>query len=262
LAGCFFALAAAIKVFPIAVLLYLIVRREFKAGIATIFALIFFTIAVPSAVFGPQKTISDLAIWSSSMTTADEHKLAQRPDRSWNLKNQSLISVVHRLTRRIDSETARKAGDELNVRRGARQLYVNVIDAGFEGSNLIYLGSIVAIGIAFLLLLIKSDYSRPEIRACELGILLNLIVIASPVAYDYYFVWWLFPIGVLASFSVSGINNMKNGALITIFCAVACIVLNYIPFSIFSALGCMLWGVVILNFALGRRILTLSSASI
>ena len=88
--------------------------------------------------------------------------MSTRP--SWNYKNQSLIGLVHRLTRPVESAQADKPED---------QLYVNVADLGFDGSNVAFAVIATAIGLAFVVLLLKTDYTRLEVRACELGILLR-----------------------------------------------------------------------------------------
>ncbi len=250
--GALIAFAAALKAFPITILPYLIVRREFKAAIAMTVAFAIFTVAVPALVLGPEKTVSDLKLWTSSMLIVDQNRgLGQRPGSSWNYKNQSLIGVVHRLTRPVESARADKPEN---------QLYVNVTDLGFDGSNVAFAVIAAGIGLAFAVLLLKTDYTRPEVRACELGILLNLVAMASPLARDYYHVWWLFPVAVLVGFAMSSLKEVRRGAMISVAGAIACLLLNYSSFKIFPALGCMLWGAGILNIALARRALVLSAS--
>lgn len=247
LGGIAFAFAASLKVFPVVILPYLVVRREFKAVATMILAILFFSIAAPVIVRGPQKTAEDFTIWSSAMLTADADNLGQRPYKSWTYQNQSLLALVQRLARPIQSG---KSSDEL---------YVNIVNLGFNGANLLYGAIAAVIGIVFLLFLMKTDYRRQEVRACEIGILLNLAVIASPVAYDYYYVWWLFPVAVLIGFSTQGRDDLRRGALVSALSAAAAILLNYSSLKIFPALGCMIWGAAILNFSLAKRSLALSS---
>ena len=252
LGGVLIGLAVALKPFPVTILPYLLVRKEFKAAAAMTLAFSFFTLAIPAVVLGPERTASSLRQWSAAMLTADEqHGLGQRPSSSWNYKNQSLIALVHRLTRPVESARSTRPED---------QIYVNAWNLGFDGADMAFAVIAGAIGLAFVTFLLKTDYSRPEVRACELGILLNFVALASPLARDYYYVWWLFPISVLVAFAMSPRNGARRGAWIPIAFAACCIALNYSSFKIFPALGCMIWGVAILNIALARRALALSAS--
>ena len=191
LGGALIGFAAAIKAFPIAILFYLAARRQWRAASAMVLALAIFSLAVPAAVFGPGKAVSDLTRWTRAMTSVDEQVFGQRPNHNWSYRNQSLFALTHRLTRPIDAaESPTPAG----------AFTINVVDLGFAGANRVYLALCALIGGAFLLLLAKADARRREVRVCELAILLSLDVVASPEAHDYYFVWLIFPIAALIDF--------------------------------------------------------------
>ncbi|MGO4870472.1 MAG: glycosyltransferase family 87 protein [Roseiarcus sp.] len=243
LGGALIAAAAAMKAFPVAIVLYLLARKQWRAAASMILALAFFTFVVPAAVLGPTKAASDLTTWTAAMTSVDAKVFGQRPNHNWSYRNQSLFALTHRLTRPVDAAESEEP-------QGA--VAIDVVDLGFAGANRVYVALCCLIGGAFLFLLLKSDPRKRRVRICELGVLLCLDVVASPEAHDYYFVWLIFPIAVLIDLwraERSG-HNRKIVAFLSAG-AVACmaVTIKGLP-VVFQAYGCLLWAVALLISAL------------
>ncbi len=251
LGGVLMAFAAALKTFPLAIVLYLLARRQWRAASSMIVALMVFSYLVPAVVLGPSKAASDLKIWTSAMTSVDEKVFGQRPIHNWSYANQSLFSLTHRLLRPIDAAESENPDNAF---------VIDIVDLGFAGANRAYAAVCCLIGGAFLLLLAKADPKRQETRACEIGILLCLDVIASPEAHDYYFVWLIFPIAVLIGLLRTERAPANRGVIAySLAGCFLCMILAIrgLPI-IFLAYGCLVWAVAFLVFAQAFEILSLA----
>ena len=161
-------------------------------------------------------------------------------------RNQSLLAVTHRLTRRLDAE--RSSDPE-------KQWFVNIVDLGYRGANIVFVIAATVFGAAFLWLLSRTDYRHPRARAFELGVLLCLVVIASPLARMYYFVWLLFPISMLVqSLFLHESREVRRSIIVSLGAALFCMVLsvNGMP-EIFAGYGAMLLCAVIIAAACARE---------
>jgi len=96
-AGALVAIAAAIKAFPVIVIVYFIYRRHWKTVASLAVTLLFLLLVVPAPFRGFERTWHDLEKWSVGMLKYSPSGIAQRPKRSQNWKNQSLVSVANRL---------------------------------------------------------------------------------------------------------------------------------------------------------------------
>jgi hypothetical protein len=96
--------------------------------------------------------------------------------------------VTHRLTRPVHYRT--EGSDE-------EPIFINLIDLGYKGADFVYLCVATIIGLSFIWLIPARQSRTRQSDAAELAILTCLLVIGSPVAYSYYFVWLLFPLTVL-----------------------------------------------------------------
>jgi glycosyl transferase family 87 len=160
--GSLFALATAIKAFPIAVLPYLMWRRQWA---------------------------SEMKTWYQGMVgSSSEQGFGQRDDQNWSWMNQSLISLTHRLTRPVNYNQDNPA---------TPPAYMNLIDLDFKSANWVVLGVSIAIGLGFVGVMPKPSRRTPRSDAEELGILFCLMTVASPLARQYYFLWLFFPLTVL-----------------------------------------------------------------
>ena len=187
--GILFALATAIKVFPLAVLPYLVWRRQWASVASTVIFLIVFLIAIPTPIRGYQHNLSELKTWYQGMVgSSSEAGFGQRGDQNWSWVNQSLISLTHRLTRPVNYNQDNPNG---------KPAYMNLFNLDFRTANWAVLGVSAIIGLGFLAVMPGRSRRTPRSDAEELGILFCLMTVASPLARQYYFLWLFFPLAVL-----------------------------------------------------------------
>jgi Glycosyltransferase family 87 len=184
-----FALATAIKVFPVAVLPYLIWRRQWKAVASTLVFLVVFLFVLPAPFRGFEHNVTELKTWYRGMVGSSSEKgFGQRDEQNWSWVNQSIIAVTHRLTRPINY-------NQDDPRKPARTM--NVVDVSFKTANLIVVAISLAIGLGYIVVMPPASRRTERSDAEELGILFCLMTVASPLARQYYFMWLFFPMTVL-----------------------------------------------------------------
>jgi len=187
--GSMFALATAIKVFPVAVLPYLVWRRHWASAASMVVFLGIFLFVVPAPVRGFQHNVAELKTWYEGMVgSSSEQGFGQRGEQNWSWINQSIIAVTHRLTRPVNYNQDDPA---------KAPAYMNLVDLDFKTANLVVIGISIAIGLAFIAVMPPRSRRTPRSDAEELGILFCLMTVASPLARQYYFIWLLFPLTVL-----------------------------------------------------------------
>jgi hypothetical protein len=189
MAGSMFALATAIKVFPVAVLPYLVWRREWKATAGTLVFLGLFLFVVPAPIRGFEHNAAELKTWYRGMVgTSSEKGFGQRDEQNWSWVNQSIIAMTHRLTRPVNY-------NQDDPRKPPRTM--NVVDLDFKTANLVVLAVSLALGLGYITVMPPASRRTERSDAEELGILFCLMTVASPLARQYYFMWLFFPIAIL-----------------------------------------------------------------
>ena len=187
--GSMFALATAIKVFPIAVFPYLLWRRQWASAASMVVFLGIFLFVVPAPVRGFQHNLAELKNWYLGMVgSSSEQGFGQRGEQNWSWVNQSIVAVTHRLTRPVNYNQDNPA---------KAPAYMNVVDLDFKTANWVVIGISIAIGLGFLAVMPPVSRRTPRSDAEELGILFCLMTVASPLARQYYFMWLLLPLTVL-----------------------------------------------------------------
>lgn len=188
-AGAMFAVAAALKAYPVAVLPYLLWRRRWRAAAAMTICVGVFLLIAPAPFRGFERNLQEVKVWSEGMVlSANQDGFGQRAQQNWSWWNQSLIAVTHRLLRPVNVE--QKDPD-------AKPRYVNILALSYQQVNLVILAIAGLIGAAFCAVLPPERGRSSRSDAVEYALLLSLMTIASPLASSYYFVWLLFPITVL-----------------------------------------------------------------
>ena len=189
LAGFMFALATAIKVFPIAVLPYLVWRRKWGAAVATVAFTGMLLYIVPAPIRGFERNAAEVRTWYQGMVGSSSEKgFGQRDEQNWSWVNQSLIAVTHRLVRPINY-------NQEDPNKPARTM--NVIDVDYRTANWIVLALSALLGLGFVAVMPRQARRTARSDAEELGILFCLMTVASPLARQYYFMWLFFPMTVL-----------------------------------------------------------------
>jgi hypothetical protein len=189
MAASMFALATAIKVFPVAVFPYLLWRRHWLAAAGMVIFTGIFLFVVPAPVSGFRHNVTELTNWYRGMIGSSSAKgFGQRDEQNWSWVNQSIIAVTHRLTRPINYNQDEPA-------KPAR--YMNLLDLDFRTSNWIVAAISLLIGIGYIVVMPPRARRTPRSDAEELGILFCLMTVASPLARQYYFMWLFFPMTIL-----------------------------------------------------------------
>ena len=184
LAGALVALAVAIKAFPLLAIFYFIYRRYWMAAISLVIALVILLFLLPIPFRGWHQSLNDARDWQRGMLHYEQGGIAQRPARGYTWKNQSIFGLANRLLRRVsvDEEPDPPA-------------YANLADLDFRTVNIVIMGSALLLGLSFVVAMPRQR--APEGDAREFAALLSLILIFTPLAFGYLFVWLMFPLALL-----------------------------------------------------------------
>jgi hypothetical protein len=185
-AGALVALAAGIKAFPVLAAGYLVYRRRWKALASLGLSLVLLLWALPAAFRGPREAWSDLSVWTRGMVLKyNEGQIAQRPERCYSFKNQSLLAVMSRLLRDVPADGEAKDGWQ-----------VNLAALSFPTVNALFLAATLALGLFYVFSMPWSRPRDPRAEAAETAMLLLLILVFSPFAFNYFYVWLIYPLTV------------------------------------------------------------------
>ena len=235
-AGVFVATAAAIKAFPILALGYFVYRRMWRASIATVVALLVWLLVVPLPFRTPAQAMADLAVWSRGMVfTYNAHGIAQRPYRSFSYKNQSIMALVHRLLRDVPADGEKVLSQHIDQRRQGQPVRgmladgsidlaamltappetprwedqyegveaalkqawrVNVAALDFRTVTIITLAAMLALSLFVVAVLPARRLRTAQTDALEFALITLLIVMFSPLSFNYAFVWLIYPLTV------------------------------------------------------------------
>jgi len=189
IAGSMFALATAIKVFPVAVFPYLVWRRRWSSLASMVVFLGVLLFVVPAPVRGFEHNISELKTWFQGMVgSSSEQGFGQRGEQNWSWVNQSIIAVTHRLTRPVNYNQDNP---------DKPPAYMNLLNLDYKTANWVVLAISFAIGLGYIAVMPAHSRTTSRSNAEELGILFCLMTVASPLARQYYFMWLFYPITIL-----------------------------------------------------------------
>ena len=235
-AGALVATAAAIKAFPILALGYFIYRRKWRASAATAAVLAAWLLVAPLPFRTPAQTVRDVKVWTGGMLlTYNKKGIAQRPFRSYSYKNQSIMALAHRFLRDVPADgeavLSRRTNNFRNERarmglgadgsidlttiltapprtdthekifEGAaadlqKAWRVNVASLDFRIVTLITVSAMLGLSL-FVVLAMPSDRRRTaRTDALEFALVTLLIVMFSPLSFNYAFVWLIYPVTV------------------------------------------------------------------
>jgi Glycosyltransferase family 87 len=194
-AGALVAIAAAIKAFPVMVIVYFIYRRHWKTVASLAVTLLFLLLVVPAPFRGFEQTWHDLEKWSVGMLKYSPSGIAQRPKRSQNWKNQSLVSVANRLLRRVDADAASAPHTPK---------YVNFTDLQFAAVNAVIACVALGLGLLFIAVMPQRQMRTTESDAIEFALLLLMVLMLTPLAFGYLFSWLMLPFAVVTQRVLTG----------------------------------------------------------
>ena len=190
-AGALVGLAAAIKAFPVLALGYFVYRRQWKATASAALTLALLLTVAPLPFRGASRAARELVVWTKGMVLRyDEGQIAQRPERCYSFKNQSLVGVANRLLRSVPADGESK--DPWTV---------NVADLGFRGVNRVIAGLTAALGLFYVGVMRWRPSADPAAArrefTAETAMLLLMVLVFSPFAFNYFYVWLIYPLTVL-----------------------------------------------------------------
>ena len=185
-AGALIAVAAAIKAYPILAVGYLVYRRQWRAVAATGVTLLALMFVLPLAFRAPARVGEDFVLWTRGMLFKyDERTIAQRPERAYSFKNQSIQATVHRLARPVLAN-----GEDDKTWK------VNLLSLDFRSTTLLMLGATGALGLFYLWSTWRSKVGPPD-DAAEQSLVSLLILMMAPLSFNYSYAWLMFPMTLL-----------------------------------------------------------------
>jgi hypothetical protein len=117
------------------------------------------------------------------MLRYDAQAISQREQRGYSWSNHSLVAVAHRLLRPVNAH-----------RRRDNSLFVNVADIDFKYVTAVIVLTGLGLCLFYILCMPPRSERTNSSDALEYAMLLLLILIFTPLAFTYFFVWLLYPL--------------------------------------------------------------------
>jgi hypothetical protein len=250
-AGSLIALAAGIKAFPILAVGYLVYRCQWKALGAVAAGLLALLLVLPMAFRSPDRAADDLATWTRGMVLKyDDDGIAQRPTRSLSFKNQSLVALANRLLRPV------RANGE------ARETWkVNVADLDFRAVNAVVLASTLGLCLFYVRAMPRGARRTEQTDAIEWAMLLILILFFSPLAFNYFYVWMIYPFAVALRLVLAAPEGSRErqALLVWLVAAVGVFALALVWLRVAQAYGNLFFAALLVLIGLGVRMRQLAA---
>ena len=179
--GLLFGMAVALKAFPLPAIAYFIVRRKWVSVAASMFSIVLFVWFLPGVYRGFERNTRELNQWASLMIFDQSGEtMAGRSSIGFTRRNQSLVSISHRLLRHVD------AGDNPQ-----KPLFVNIANITPRNAQLVGYGSCLLLGLVLLLACRFSFAPSAKCEGLEVAMVCTLVPLCSPLAWTYFFCWLL-----------------------------------------------------------------------
>ncbi len=239
-AGAFLALSAAAKAFPLTAIVYLIWRRYWLAAASMLTTLVLVLVFLPAPIRGFDRNWQELTTWADKMLLHNTGTtIANQPDRGYRYGNQTLLSVVHRLTRPLPVGKP-KDGD----------MTVNFINISPQSAFLVFFALAGIMCLAYVWAMPARRNCVPRTNAIEYSILLILIVVFSPKAGSYYYCWIIPGLTVAIAELLDSPKGSARRRWITAGLALSLLVLSTALSQNFDrhaqGMGATMWGAVLL----------------
>lgn len=179
IAGWLFGAAVAIKVFPLPAVALFIVRKQWAAVAWSAIAIAAWVWFIPGCLRGFELTTNELQTWAVLMVEDQSGgTMAGRSSIGFTRRNQSLVSLSHRLLRPIE------AGDEVHAQ-------VNLADVSPKTAQLIGYSVCFGLGLVLLIAARMKFATSPKAEGIEVAMVCALVPLCSPLAWTYFFCWLL-----------------------------------------------------------------------
>jgi hypothetical protein len=193
LGGLSIGMAITWKAFPAPLLPVLVLTRRWRLAGWTLAGIVLWTLLVPGAIRGFARQYDETSAWFGRII---EPYIAGGEQRQWKTqglseKNLSLYAVTHRLLRRVDWRSGFDEGFPEDAS------FVNVLDLPKRVVNGIFAAGVAAcmaaVGVVGLR---RAPPKDAKLWACDGAIGACMILIASPIVWDYFLALLLLPMTV------------------------------------------------------------------
>ena len=141
-------------------------------------------VALPMPFRGVSGAFEDVGTWTMGMVLRyDAGGIAQRPERGFGHKNQSLMALANRLLRAIPADAEARDGWKVNVPTSTSPPSTRSSCCrpwSWAGST-------------SALMPRRANRTRAS-SAIEYALLILLILMFSPLSFNYFYVWLLYPL--------------------------------------------------------------------
>jgi hypothetical protein len=203
-------------------------------------------VALPMPFRGVEGAFEDAGTWTQGMVLRyDEGSIAQRPERGFGHKNQSLMALANRLLREIPADG--------EARDGWR---VNVASLSFPTVNKIILMSALVLGGAYVALMPRKANRNQVSSAIEYALLALLILMFSPLSFNYSFVWLLYPLTLALHLGLEASERSASRRVLigSVVCSISLLGLSLVESRTAAGYGNSFFAAFVLLVALGWRL--------
>jgi hypothetical protein len=136
-----------------------------------------------------------------------------------------------------------------SVDRNVEPLFINVVDLGYRGAMLATLAVAGLLGLGFVAAMPRRENRTRGTDAAEFGMLIVLMIVGTPYAFSYYFVWLIYPLTVVVHHGLNGRGKLtyRNVAwdvvfgVLVLFASSAPVAGNIYP----MAYGSLFWAAMV-----------------
>jgi hypothetical protein len=189
-------LAVSLKAFPAAMVAILPLMRRWKLAVWSLVGIVVWTLLVPGVLRGFQPTWRDTWAWGERIIFPYFRggEKVQWDEKGVSIRNISLWGQVHRFTRPVDALDAVIRDPE-----DPRRLYVNVVSVSPKTASLIFLAVLAGIAAAIAAVCLRRPPPGRLPAAVDLSIAMLFVLLATPIAWMYFYSLLLLPALTLAA---------------------------------------------------------------
>jgi hypothetical protein len=197
-------LSIAIKVFTVPLIAYLLYRRRWRAAASSVLSCTFFLLVFPAPFRGLDRNLQEVGLWGKRVVEPylSKGKAGDWGQHALDFGNQSVQAVAHRYLTHVDANVAA---------RRDKPMYVNFASLKESQVNRVVLAAFLALGLVFIA---ACGWKRPGTRdqeVVEYALAITLVLLASAIAWTYFFVMMLLPLAAAVRLAREG-EGMTRGS--------------------------------------------------